>query len=324
MHKLSLNEFLDGGLPLHRVTELRGDTLCGKTLFSLNIVLDLIKQDKKVIYIDTDYGLCSNTFLELVQEQIKDEDTISELMRKVDICFLNSYQELVFKLDKLYINQKNGQTGYDLLIIDSIISPLTTECLNLKKGAKREEMREKINLFIELINKLLTASITVLTINTPSNYQLPKSWTNRCDLILQLNKDKLANSEYIFNLRTRKSFKCLHNLSNKQKSLGDHQSYRDTQDSLIENITQNCLLNSNSQTNLFDNLSLEIAGSTGDSNLNAAASNNVNLSNDNPIFNSSQELIGQSNETAINTFNSPFLDNIVFNFTFNDKGLIVK
>ena len=207
-----LNAFLDGGLPVHKVIELRGDLMSGKTLFCLNIALDLLRIGKRLLYIDTDYGMCSTVFFDLLQDVV-DENEISELMKSIDICFVNDYQELVSRLDRLYATQKDGGSDYDFLVIDSIISPLAVECLSLKTAASSEATHEKINLFIDLITKLLTASLTILTTNTSKANYLPRSWTNRCDLVLELTKKETTNSNCMFELRTIKPFRCLNSLS---------------------------------------------------------------------------------------------------------------
>lgn len=186
--------------------------MSGKTLFCLNIVLDLLRIGKRLLYIDTDYGMCSTVFFELLQEQVGDEQTVSELLNRLDVCFVNTYQELVFQLDRLYLNQKNAKSDYDFLVIDSIVSPLAVECLSLKTSEGLKATHEKVNLFIGLITKLLTAPtapLTVLTTNLSKSSPMPKSWTNRCDLILELNKVEHPNSSCTFQLSTKKPFRCL-------------------------------------------------------------------------------------------------------------------
>lgn len=187
--------------------------MSGKTLFCLNIALDLLRIGKRLLYIDTDYGMCSTVFFDLLQDSVEDENEISQLMKSIDICFVNDYQELVSTLDRLYLRQKDGSSDYDFLVIDSIISPLAVECLSLKTAASGEATHEKTNLFISLITKLLTVSLTILTTNTSKPNYLPRSWTNRCDLVLELTKEEQRNSNCMFHLRTIKSFRCLNSLS---------------------------------------------------------------------------------------------------------------
>lgn len=187
--------------------------MSGKTLFCLNIVLDLLRIGKRLLYVDTDYGMCSTLFFDLLQEQVGDEQEISELMKRMDVCFVNNYQELVWRLDRLYLSQRDGRSDYNFLVIDSIVSPLAVECLSLKTIGGLQETHEKVNLFISLITKLLTASLTILTTNISKSNPLPNSWTNRCDLILELTKAEHPNSSCTFHLSTKKPFRCLSSLS---------------------------------------------------------------------------------------------------------------
>lgn len=187
---------------MNRVTELIGDQLSGKTIICLNIALELIRDHRNVLYIDTDLCMCSNMFDNLIHEQIDDQFQITDLMKKIDICFLNTYQELVFTLDELRLSQTTGQTNYQLLIIDSIVSPLLAECLISTSKESQDLMHERLNLLINLISKLLAGSLTVLITNVTSSH-LPRIWSNRCDLILELKKEEI-NFTNFFKMKTNK------------------------------------------------------------------------------------------------------------------------
>ena len=163
--------------------------------------------------------MSTNLFFDLIQEQNDDEYEVFKLFKKVDVCFVNNFDELIFKLNSLILSQTKAQTDYDLIIIDSIFGLLISQCLIRRDCEKSIEiMHSKIDLFIELISKLLLTS-TILTTNSLKHNNIPGNWTNRCDLILELTKEEQQfSTECTFHLKILKSFECLNSLSCYEKS----------------------------------------------------------------------------------------------------------
>lgn len=224
-------------------------------------------ENHKVLYIDTDYVLCSNIMMELIQERVQDKALVVELVKKLDVCFLNDYKDLVYRLNRLYITQFNGYTDYDFLIIDSIISPMGAVCLSSKRKESLDEMNDKLNLFVNCITKLLESSITILTINS-SSYTSPKLWSNRCDLILNIKKDE-NDHKSLFSLSIKKAFNSTGESSYKLLNSGDFSNdHNSTNGQKAE-----CSLSTTNNISNLNTSSLDL------SNLNSSINNILNYHN---------------------------------------------
>ena len=110
----SIDEMLGGGIESGSLTLLYGEAGSGKTTICMILARDVIRQGKKVIYIDSE-GISADR---LMQISGTDFETV---MKNLLISDISSFDGQEVAVDKA-IKMLNGDIGVGLIIIDSITS----------------------------------------------------------------------------------------------------------------------------------------------------------------------------------------------------------
>ena len=105
----AFDEFLGGGLESNAITTIYGDAGSGKTCISLLCAINVVKNQKKVIYIDAEDNFSSERLQQLSSEHV---------LENILLLRPKSFKEQKASIEKLQnlLNEKIG-----LVILDSIV-----------------------------------------------------------------------------------------------------------------------------------------------------------------------------------------------------------
>lgn len=110
----SIDEMLDGGIESGSMTLLYGEAGSGKTTLCLILAREVIKQGKKVIYIDSE-GISIDRLMQITGE---DFDTVMQNLLVFDVVNFDSQERAVDKAIKMV----QSDIGVGMIIVDSITS----------------------------------------------------------------------------------------------------------------------------------------------------------------------------------------------------------
>lgn len=110
----SIDEMLDGGVESGSMTLLYGEAGSGKTTLCLILAREVIKQGKKVIYIDSE-GISIDRLMQIAGE---DFDTVMQNLLVFDVVNFDSQERSVDKAIKMV----QSDIGVGMIIVDSITS----------------------------------------------------------------------------------------------------------------------------------------------------------------------------------------------------------
>lgn len=110
----SIDEMLDGGIESGSMTLLYGEAGSGKTTLCLILAREVIKQGKKVIYIDSE-GISIDRLMQIAGE---DFDTVMQNLLVFDVVNFDSQERSVDKAIKMV----QSDIGVGMIIVDSITS----------------------------------------------------------------------------------------------------------------------------------------------------------------------------------------------------------
>jgi len=105
----ALDSMLGGGIEAGSVTLFYGEAGCGKSNICLQMAYNVIREGKKVAYVDTE-GLSADRVLQI----FKDDSLIKNLL----VFQVHSFQEQSARVDQIVKIAKNGLLG--LIVIDSM------------------------------------------------------------------------------------------------------------------------------------------------------------------------------------------------------------
>ena len=116
-HKIPTNSgidnLLDGGVEKGTVTQIFGPPGSGKSNISLVLAVNVAKQGKKVVYVDTEGGISINRI-----KQIAGED-FPKIVDDVDLCVLDSAVAL-YRVDDMKSSRLNKELGKQMGILAKI------------------------------------------------------------------------------------------------------------------------------------------------------------------------------------------------------------
>ena len=110
----SIDEMLDGGIESSSMTLLYGEAGSGKTTVCLILAKEIIKQGKKVVYIDSE-GLSIDRLMQIAGE---DFDLVMQNLLVFDVVNFDSQERSIDKAVKMV----QSDIGVGMIIVDSITS----------------------------------------------------------------------------------------------------------------------------------------------------------------------------------------------------------
>ena len=110
----SIDEMLDGGIESSSMTLLYGEAGSGKTTVCLILAKEIIKQGKKVVYIDSE-GISIDRLMQIAGE---DFDLVMQNLLVFDVVNFDSQERSIDKAVKMV----QSDIGVGMIIVDSITS----------------------------------------------------------------------------------------------------------------------------------------------------------------------------------------------------------
>ncbi len=128
--------WLNGGYEKEIITCFYGPFASGKTNFCLMATSNLLKEGKKVVYIDTEGGLS----IERLKQIMKSFDSLKNLKNLIIIKPTN-FEEQIDAFDKLL--KLSNVEGLSLIVVDSIAMLYRLELGLIREEIKIKEMEDK-------------------------------------------------------------------------------------------------------------------------------------------------------------------------------------
>ncbi len=111
-----LDKLLDGGVEKRSITQIYGPPGSGKTNISLILAVNVAKQGKKVVYIDTEGGISVDRIKQLAKEDM--DKVANNILVLEPNTFYDQYEDL--KLVDSMISSKVHDV--DLIVLDSAVA----------------------------------------------------------------------------------------------------------------------------------------------------------------------------------------------------------
>jgi len=139
-----LDKFLSGGIPDGVIVDIFGGRGTGKTLLSLQILINSIKNGGNILYLDTSGGFRPERILE-IQKELKIE---IDLLEKITVSRITNTSEQIKSLQNIVEN------NFSLIVIDNITDLFSYEYRT------DESIFEKNSLFMKYMHELSKFAIT--------------------------------------------------------------------------------------------------------------------------------------------------------------------
>lgn len=170
---LKLNNFFDktiGELSSDTITTIFGPPACGKTTFCFLYIINCLKSNKKVLYIDTEGGFCA--------QRLKQLDQNIDL-KKIIVFSPKTFEEqqkIILNLNKEIKNSKS----IGLIIVDSLVM-----LYRLKLGDAPQKINTKLGEQLRLLTQI------------SRNYHIPIFVTNQMYINFDTKEKKMVGGNLI-------------------------------------------------------------------------------------------------------------------------------
>lgn len=131
-----LNKFLSGGYEKDIITTLYGPGASGKTNLALIVAVSQAKNNKKVIYIDTEGGFS----IDRVKQLLDKNKEVEKILQNIILLKPTTFEEQKIDFGKLLKYVKNETIS--LIIIDSLTMLYRLELGDAIKSGENENIRE--------------------------------------------------------------------------------------------------------------------------------------------------------------------------------------
>lgn len=133
-----LDEILGGGLKSGTITDIFGASGTGKTQLALQIIINSISENSKILYQDTTGGFRPERLVEMARS--KNMDT--SFLDKISVARITNVREQQTILDKIC------ESDYSLIVIDNVTDLFSFEY------PKEEQILEKTGQFSKYMKRL--------------------------------------------------------------------------------------------------------------------------------------------------------------------------
>jgi len=139
-----LDKFLSGGIPNSVIVDIFGGGGTGKTLLLLQLLINSIKNDGNILYLDTSGGFRPERILE-IQKELEIE---IDLLEKITVSRITNTSEQIKSIKNI------GKNDFSLIVIDNITDLFSYEY------QKDDSTFEKNSLFMKYMHELSKFAIT--------------------------------------------------------------------------------------------------------------------------------------------------------------------
>ena len=150
----SLDELLGGGIEKGTITQIFGPPSSGKSNIALNLAVNVAKNDKKVIYMDTEGGISIDRIKQIAQYDF--EKVANNIIVFEPTSFLEQNDNL--KAIDAWL-RKNGE-DVDLLVLDSAVALYRVD--DMKSSKLNKELGKQMGILAKIARKY---DISVLLTN---------------------------------------------------------------------------------------------------------------------------------------------------------------
>ena len=140
----TLDKFLSGGIPDSVIVDIFGGSGTGKTLLSLQLLINSIKNNGNILYLDTSGGFRPERILEIQKEL----EIGINLLEKITVSRITNTSEQIKSLQNMVEN------SFSLIVIDNVTDLFSYEYQN------DESIFEKNSLFMKYMHELSKIAIT--------------------------------------------------------------------------------------------------------------------------------------------------------------------
>ena len=138
-----LDEILGGGIKNGIITDICGTAGTGKTQLAMQIAINSVLEDGKVLFHDTTGDFRPERMLEMIKSKNYDYD----MLQKIQVARITNVSEQKQNLKKI------EKSNYALIIIDNITEPFSFEF------SKESQLLEKNTLFMKYMQNLALLAI---------------------------------------------------------------------------------------------------------------------------------------------------------------------
>ena len=150
----SLDELLGGGFEKGTITQIFGPPSSGKSNIALNLAVNVAKNDRKVIYIDTEGGISIDRIKQIAQYDFE------KVANNIIVFEPTSFMEQNDNLRAIEIWLKRNSEDVDLLVLDSAVALYRVD--DMKSSKLNKEMGKQMGILAKIAR---TYDVCVLLTN---------------------------------------------------------------------------------------------------------------------------------------------------------------
>lgn len=141
----SLDELLGGGIEKGTITQIFGPPSSGKSNIALNLAVNVAKNDKKVIYMDTEGGISIDRIKQIAQYDF--EKVANNIIVFEPTSFLEQNDNL--KAIDAWLRKNNEDV--DLLVLDSAVALYRVD--DMKSSKLNKELGKQMGILAKIARK---------------------------------------------------------------------------------------------------------------------------------------------------------------------------
>lgn len=138
----SIDEILDGGIERGTITQIFGPPSSGKTNVALSLAVNVAKNGKKVVYVDTEGGIS----IDRIKQMAKFD--FSKIANNIMVLEPTNFTEQNDNLRAIEIWLKNNYENIDLLVLDSAVALYRVD--DMKSSKLNKELGKQMGILTKI------------------------------------------------------------------------------------------------------------------------------------------------------------------------------
>ncbi len=183
-----LDDLLEGGIDKKSITQIYGPPGSGKTNISLNVAVHLAREDKKVVYVDTEGGISIDRIKQLAK------DDFEKVAKNIIVFQPNNFEEQEEDLGMVsqFVSKHDD---VELIVLDSAVALFRIEESKSRANILGQQMgllaslAKNYNLAVLVTNQIYASFDETIDENAPVGGTILQYW---CKTILELKREELS------------------------------------------------------------------------------------------------------------------------------------